>query len=244
MMKKLFMLFTAVISMAVIVSSCSKPEKPDNNGDDNGNGNEEVTEALITVDGEFADWIGLPNVAVSEVPEDAAYVSLITMKAVADKTNVYLYFEFEPADEQTKAPITIEFDADDDPSSGLTDFHWADVGWDYALESSAGFLGNGNYVKINDFKLLKPMAGYDGQARTWDPSNCTDGAAKGVKNKGKTVNGLLCFEMNVPRTLIKADKKGTLRVATYVENQDWQEVGLLPIDDGLGMTEMMEVSLP
>ena len=243
-MKKLFMLFTAVISMAVMVSSCNKPENPNNNNEENG-GEEEVVENLITIDGEFNDWKGLSKVSVCEVPDDEdAYPCLITMKAVADKTNVYLYFEFQPMDDQTKAPITIEFDADDDPSSGLTDYHWAEVGWDYALESSAGFLGSNAYMKMNDFKLLSPMPGYDGQARTWDPSNCNSGAAKGVKNKGAVANGLFCFEINVPRALIKAEKKGTIRVAAYVEDQDWHEVGILPIDDGISMTEMMEVALP
>ena len=243
-MKKVFFVLTAVLGLAVMFTSCNKPDQPNDDPDDNG-GNEPVVENLITVDGEFDDWKGLSKVAVCEVPDDEdAYPCLITMKAVADKANVYLYFEFQPADDQTAAPITIEFDADDDPTSGLTDYHWAEVGWDYAIESSAGFLGSNAYMKINDFKLLTPIAGNDGQARTWDPSNCNSGAAKGVKNKGKVVNGLFCFEINVPRTLIKAEKKGTIRVAAYVEDQNWKEVGILPIDDGISMTEMMEVSLP
>ena len=99
-------------------------------------------------------------------------------------------------------------------------------------------------MKINDFKLLTPLPGNDGQSRTWDPSNCASGAAKGVKNKGTVVNGLYCFEINVPRTLLKAEKKGTVRVGAYVEDENWKEVGILPIDDGISLSEYLEVLLP
>lgn len=236
----------AVLTVAALTCSCKKDPQPKPGPDDNPDEGGEVAENIITIDGEFDDWKALANVAVAEVPDDeTGYPCLIKMKAVADKTNVYLYFEYVPADEQTKAPITIEFDSDYDESTGFSDFHWASVGWDYALESSAGFLGTNAYMKINDFSLIIPKAGFDGQARAWDAGqNWTSGSAKGVKNRGKVTNGVYCFEINVPRTLLKAEKKGTLSVGTYVEDQNWSETGILPIDDGMGMSEFLDVVLP
>jgi hypothetical protein len=168
------------------------------------------------------------------------------MKAVADKVNVYLYFEFQAAEDQTKSPMTIMFDSDDDLETGFTDYHWANAGWDFGLETSNGFMSGTSYKRITDYKLLKPKEGQDGQPRNWDTKNYTEGTAKGVKNQGTLDKDLYKFEIKVPRELLKIEKKGTIRVSAYVSDPDnnWAEVGVLPIDDGLGMTEMLEVAIP
>ena len=247
-MKKLFILILSALAIAGMSASCSKPAGGNNNqgGKDGGEG-EEVVDNLIAIDGVFDDWKALKegDYAVAEVPDDELqYPCLLKMMAVGDKSNLYLYFEYQPADEQTASPITIEIDSDDDPDTGFTDYHWKDAGWDYAIESSAGFISATAYKKMNDFSLLKPMEGQDGQARSWDPKNYSTSSAKGVKNRGVKEGDIFTFEINIPRSLIKAEKKGLVRVAAYVENQEWQENGILPIEDGLSMTEMMEIYLP
>ena len=241
-MKRFFLILTSTVTAAALACSCDeKPAEPDNKPDDSG---DDVVENLIVVDGEFDDWKGLKGVAVAQLPDDEdAYPNLLTMKVVADKSNVYFYFEYQVG-EETKTPFTLEIDADDDPDTGLTDYHWASAGWDYALESSAGFISATGFAKMNDLKLLKPIEGNDGQARTLDPSNCTSGTAKGVKNKGVRTNDIVKFELNVPRTLIKAESKGTINVGVYIENDEWKEIGILPIDDGMGMSEYLAVALP
>lgn len=248
MRKSIILLFSA-FAVAGLMTSCNKTNSTGGNNQNNGNNQEETVteEELITIDGAFDDWKALKegSYSITELPDDEfQYTCLLKMMAVADRTNVYLYFEYQEEEEQTASPMTIVIDADDDPDTGFTDYHWSSAGWDYAIESSAGFIGS-SYKKMNDFKLLKPMEGYDGQARSWNPKNYTDGTAKGVKNRGVKENDIYTFEINIPRTLIKAEKKGiTIRVATYVENQEWHETGILPIEDGISASEMMEVYLP
>ena len=243
------MILTSAITVAALACSCEKePQNPNDKPDDDNNG--DVVENLITVDGEFDDWKGLSNVSVAEVPNDEdTYTALLKMKAVADKENLYLYFEYQVPEDQTQAPMTIEFDTDNDESSGFTDWLWAGVGWDYAIESSAGFVGAETFKKMNDLKLVTPLDGYDGTSRSWDPKNWKDGTAKGVKNKGTRTNDIIKFEMNIPRSLLKIEKKGTIRVGAYVQDvtdDKWSDapVGLLPIDDGVSMTEQLEVKIP
>lgn len=247
-MKKIVLLILSALCVVGLLSSCNKSNANGNDNNQSENQGGDVVDNLIQIDGEFNDWKALDkdSYSVTELPDDELqYVSLIKMMAVADKSNVYLYFEYQEDEEQTAAPITIEIDADDDPTTGFSDYHWKDAGWDYAIESGGGFLGATAYKKMNDFKLLKPMEGYDGQSRTWEPKNYTDASPKGVKNRGIKENDVYTFEINIPRSLIKAEKRGlTIRVAAYVENQEWHETGILPIEDGIGGTEMMEVYLP
>ena len=243
-MKKYLMFFTAAVLVAGLACSCNKDPKPNNN--QNGEEEGEKIENLITIDGEFNDWKGVQGVSVAEVPDvETAYPCLLTMKAVADNANVYFYFEYQGAEDQTKAPFTLEINSDGDPGSGFADHLWSDAGWDFAIESSAGFFGATNYTKMNDLKLLVPNADIEpGAQRSWDPKNYTDKTAKGVKNRGTLKNGVYMFEINVPRVLIEAEKKGTIFAGAYVETQDWETVGVLPIDNGVSLTEMLEIDLP
>jgi len=246
-MKKTILISMSALAIAALVASCSK--NTNNNTGGGGQGGGEDVVAPITIDGVFDDWKALKagTYAVAELPDDEVqYPNLLKMMAVADKEQVYLYFEYQLAEDQTQAPITIEFDSDDDPSTGFTDWLWKDAGWSCAIESSAGFVGPTSYKKITDFRLIKMMDGYDGQARSWEPKNWSDLTAKGVKNRGVKDEDIFTFEINVPRELIGAQKKGTMRVAAYVENvlESWTTCGVLPIDEGAGATEMLEVTLP
>ena len=248
-MKRFFLILTSAITVAALACSCEKePQKPDDKPDEGG---DDVVENLITIDGEFDDWKAAKDVAQAELPDDEdTYVALLKMKGVADKDNIYLYFEYQVPEGQFHAPMTIEIDADNDPDSGFTDWLWANAGWDYAIESSAGFVSATSFSKMNDLKLVTPLEGSDGVARSWDPKNWKDGSAKGAKNKGVRTNDIIKFEMNIPRALLKLEKKGTIRVGAYVQDVDadgkWSDspVGLLPIDDGVSMSDMLEIKLP
>lgn len=250
MMKRLFLFFTSAITVAALAFSC-EPTKPDDKPDEGKEGEDEVVENLITVDGEFDDWKDLKNVAVADLPDDEdTYVALLKMKAVADKANLYLYFEYQVPEGQTHAPMTLEFDTDFDTDTGFTDWLWADAGWDYAIESSTGFVGPTSFARMTDLKLVTPLEGNDGVARSWEPKNWKDGSAKGVKNKGTRTNDIIKFEMSIPRALLKIEKKGTIGVGAYVQDVDeegnWSAgpVGLLPVDDGVSMTNLLEVKIP
>lgn len=246
-MKKSSLVFLSALCVAGMLFSCKKADNNSNNQEGEQNNEEEVVADLITIDGDFADWKALKagSYAVSELPDDEmATPCLLKMMATASSKTVYFYFLYQVDEEQTTAPFVLDIDADDDPDTGVTLHHiWKDSGFEYELSSSGGFINGANYRKMSDIKLYVAKEGMDGQDR-WAADAVAEKTAKGVKSSGKRNADLVEIEMSVPRELIKATKKGTIRVGCIVSDQDWAEKGILPIDEGKGATEMMEVELP
>ena len=240
-MKKVFV-FLAAIAVFGFAISCNK-----DNGNNEGNTatKKETVTLNIAMDGAFDDWKGLQGASVAEVPVDeTATPYLLKMVAVADSQNIYFYFQYQVEEEQTAAPFNLDIDADDDPSTGVTlGEYWKDAGIDYEISSSGGFINGANYRKMSDVKLYVAKEDFWGQDR-WVTGAVTDKTAKGVKSAGVRNGDLVEIEMLVPRTLIKAEKKGSARVGCLVSNAEWAVMGFLPCDDGRAATEMMEVTLP
>lgn len=246
-MKKSALVFLSALCAAGLLFSCNKTG---NNNDSNNQGNqqeEEVVAELITVDGDFADWKALKagDYSIAELPDDEMSTPcLLKMMAFSSSKNVYFYFLYQVDEDQTAAPFVLDIDADDDPETGVTLNHiWKNSGFEYEISSSGGFINGANYRKMSDVKLYVCKEGMDGQDR-WADGAVTDKTAKGVKSAGKRNADLVEIEMLVPRELIKATKKGSIRVGCIVSDEAWNEKGILPIDEGKGATEMMEVFLP
>ena len=241
-MKKVLTILAAIAVLG-FAFSCNK----DNPNDKGGKQTQERTEVTldIAIDGDFADWKDLKGTAVAELPDDEeATPCLLKMVAIASTDNVYFYFLYQVEEDQVSAPFVLDMDADDDPTTGVTLNHiWKDSGFEYELSSSGGFINGDNYRKMSDIKLYYCKEGMDGQDR-WTDGAVADKTAKGVKSAGKRNADLVEIEMLVPRVLIKAEKKGTMRAGCIVSNEEWAERGILPIDDGKGATEMLEIVLP
>ena len=241
-MKKVITILAALAVLG-FAFSCGKDD-PSGNG---GKTKPERTEVVldIAIDGDFADWTGLKGASVAELPDDEeATPCLLKMVAIASTETVYFYFLYQVEEDQVSAPFVLDLDADDDPTTGMTLSHiWKDSGFEYELSSSGGFINGDNYRKMSDIKLYYCKEGMDGQDR-WATGVVGDKTAKGVKSAGKRNADLVEIEMSVPRTLIKAEKQGTMRAGCIVSNEEWAERGILPIDDGKGATEMLEIVLP
>lgn len=246
-MKKSAFVILSALCVAGMLFSCKKADNNNENNNQNNQQEEQVVAELITVDGDFADWKALKaeDYTYAELPDDEmAKPCLLKMMAFGSSKNVYFYFLYQVDEEQTSAPFVLDIDADDDPDTGVTLHHiWKNSGFEYEISSSGGFINGANYRKMSDVKLYVCKEGMDGQDR-WADGAVADKTAKGVKSAGKRNADLVEIEMLVPRELIKATKKGTIRVGCIVSDQDWQEKGILPIDEGVGATEMMEVYLP
>lgn len=247
-MKKSY--FIAALAIIGMVCACDKDDSKDNgNG---GNSGKTDSGVAIKIDGSFDDWkgSGISSADMSEI-EDSAYPNLLVMKACADAKHVYFYFECELEEGQTVAPIDILINSDGDVSTGFTSWLWADdgCGWDFMLESEAGFLGAGNTISdLSDITVYKCVAG-DGQD-AWDagsvmePLNVEDFSAC----KGTVKAGVAYFELSVLRSVINANKAGKLSfgvTATDATTGDWVTIGVLPqFEEGIGTGEMLEVTLP
>ena len=245
-MKKLVLISLAALTVVGLAISCQQKAETGKTATD-----KTVDEvAPITIDGDFADWKALAagSYSIAELPDDEeTYPYLVKMMAIADHTNVYFYFEYLIAEDQAKAPFTLEMDTDNDPETGFTDWQWktGTFGWDYSLETSAGFL-NGTSYKMSGLGLKK-CGGPDGADRWAAGSKTTELTPKGVKNKGVANNGLITFEIQIPRSLMKIEKKGTMTAAAIVQDvieDDWVTMGLLPNDEGISQSFPLEIALP
>lgn len=244
-MKKIYLILIAALTVASLALSCKKNNNPtpSNTDTESKDATAEPEASIITIDGDFADWAALKNAAKAEISEgEDAYPCLLEMQAVADETYIYLYFVYQPAEDQVSAPINILFNTDDDTETGFTTYLFKDAGWDYTLESSDGFLVNGKFKKLNNTISLMRCDGPDGADRYAEGSKLTKLTA-GVKSAGTADDDIITFELSIKREKMNVEKKGTLYVGTFISNEDWKENGVLPREDGLA-SELLEVSLP
>lgn len=245
-MKKIYLILIAALTVASLALSCKKNNNPtpSNTDTESKDATAEPEASIITIDGDFADWAALKNVAKAEISEDEdAYPCLLEMQAVADETYIYLYFVYQPAEDQASAPIDILFNTDDDVDTGFNTYLFKDAGWDYDLACSDGFLVNGKFKSMNNAMTLYKCDGPDGADR-YDEGSKVKNLTAGAKSKGVTADdGIITFELSIKREKMKVEKKGTIYVGVYVSNEEWKENGVLPREDGLA-SELLEVSLP
>lgn len=255
-MKKLYVIFAA-IAMAGMVCACNN-EDPANGG---GSGKDKVS-ANFKVDGNFDEWkdADLASADLSEI-DVTDYPSLTLMKAGADSKKVYFYFEYELVEGQTIAPIDILINSDGDASTGFTSWIWSSegCGWDFMLESEAGFLANeGKAISdLSDIAVYKCIEG-DGQdawaaGSKFEQQNVDDF----IECKGKVEGGVAYFEVAILRSVINANKKGSISFGVTMTDVNtngryegeadgsWETAGILPqSEDGIGVADMLEVKLP
>lgn len=254
-MKKVFVTILAAIAMVSMVCSCEKD--PKNGGKNNGGGNEEA--ASITIDGSFADWAAIKDLAVSEVPADATErCNMLVMKGVADAENIYLYFEYALVEDQKEAPFDIFFDADGNPGTGFISWIWSKegCGWDYLAETEGGILENGTTIRdLSDMNLYMAET-YMGPDPETGEQVQLDGWGTGAQQKkleikdfaeanGSVKNGVAMYEVSILRSVINANKKGNVGVGITISDASWNTTGVLPLDEsGVGTAEFMQIALP
>ena len=249
-MKKTVLTLLAAVAMVSAVVACKKTPKP---GPDKPDIPDTPTE-IITIDGDFSDWASAANVAVAELGEGSTYDNLLVLKAVADDENVYLYFEYEIVEGQTVAPIDILVNSDNDPATGFSSWIWKNVGWEYMLESEAGFLSENSIKSMDDIAVYK-CNGPDGvDAWAADSHGMTKLTLTSFcENAGKVVSGVAYCEMSFLRSAVNATKKGALTLGMTATNvvfgvndegeqtSDWVTAGILPDYES---EDMLSVDLP
>lgn len=254
-MKKVFVTILSVLAVASMVCSCKKDNK--NQGGKNNGGGEETTE-VITIDGKFTDWDALKDVAVSEVPEVATErCNMLLMKGTADSDNIYLYFEYQLAEDeegnlQKDAPFDIFFDADGNSSTGFISWIWSNegCGWDYLCETEGGILKDGAIANLSDMNIYRADTYTDAagvQIDGWDTGAVqTKLDLKDFAEAAGTVkNGIAMFEVSILRSVINANKKGSVGVGITISDAGWNTMGVLPLgESGVGEAEFMQIAIP
>ena len=253
-MKKVFFIL-ASIAMVAMVCSCKKDTKK---GGKTGGG-DEPTAAAIVIDGNFSDWT-VAGIAKTETPgEELQYGLALKMMGAADEDNIYFYFEVKLAEGITAAPFDIFLNSDCDPATGFISWIWDKTacGWDYLIETEAGFLKKeGEKFVLADFadanlyraKVWKDNDGVQLDGWATEPVKAEQEKLTNkdfVDVKGKVQDGIAYFELSIPRSVVNANKKGTLGVGITTSNQDWSTVGILPLDEtGTGVAGFLDIALP
>ena len=246
-MKKVFLAILATIAVVGMVS-CNK----DDNGK-GGKGGKKAVEVNITIDGDLADWADVEVGAevLEETVETRA--ALLTLKAAADATNLYIYFEAQLEEDQAAAPIDIFINSDGDTSTGFTSWLWSEVGWEFLLESETGFLASATAVRdMDDMNVYKAKVWQDAEGNQidgWDKTvpavmEQVEGLSGFCTSAGKVVNGIAFVEISIARSAINARAKGKLGLGVEIHDGGWADIGMLPIGTDTGEVGVMDVVLP
>lgn len=250
-MKKIFLTIIAAVAMVSMFASCQ--EKPEDEKDKEKE--QEPTEA-VTIDGNFADWAALKDVASAELDVDAnAYPGMLAMKAYADETSIYVYFEYELQEEtpeegdpfiQTSAPFEIFVDSDGDATTGGSSWLWSEVGYEYMLEDETGFLGEGNTVRdMAETMHIYHFDGVDGKDAWEEGGHLTELELSAYAESAGTVkNGVATVEVALLRSVVNASKAGTIAIGIVGYDGTWKTQGVLPQGEAAGAVAMLDVTLP
>ena len=255
-MKKVFLTLMTVIAVMVMVS-CNKDDnkkKPNNN---NQGGDE--TE-LVTIDGNLDEWASIKGAAVAELDEKFAYPGLTIMKAIADESSIYLYFEYELQEEtedviQVASPFEIFVNSDNNALTGGYSWLWGDpedpdheyykVGYEYMLESEAGWLDGNKVVDMSESMNIYNFDGIDG-VDAWDEGGHLSQLELNsfCESAGKVVDGVAFVEVAFLRSVVNCTKSGKCSLGIVAYNAAWKTTGVLPQGETAGKATMLEVVLP
>lgn len=193
--------------------------------------------ALITVDGDFADWAEVPaeRLAQCSASENSKYPRLLNMKWCVDNSFIYFYLEydqeagtFQVKNEETGEyedvdgfwvdPIDIYLNADGDETTGSNNYLWTNSAADYLIEGfwSDKFESAGIYSFPSDADQTAWAwvdAGIVGSTTTCEPVE--------LANKHTALEGKIMIAM-LPSAL-----EG-LKVGVFCSNTAWGESGSLP----------------
>lgn len=260
-MKKVFLAILATIAVVGMVS-CNK----DDNHKGGKKGGKTATEVNIKIDGDFADWAALTDVASAENDEDAAYPALLSMKAAGDKSNIYVYFEYEIPEAEvqgTGASLTIHLNSDNDCTTGGAYWMWAGnenepvevdgetkviPGIDYYLVSENGFLTSdlANFQEMEDMSIQQYVGKTVGMD-LWDEGATEEKAVTSFcEGKGKVSAGIAIVELSIARSAVNCTRAGSIRIGLVVQQNisPWAATGVIPGGASAAAKEMLEVALP
>lgn len=243
-MKKVFMFLGTCLMAALVVISCGKkgvtPDpKPDPKPEP-----EPEPEAVIVIDGQFADWAAAPGVATALLPDGCTKTSVLALKVTSDAENIYVYFEQELLEGQAASPFDFFLNTDGDDATGASTYLWTDAGWDYLVESEAGFLASATAVKDMSDMALYQFVGPDG-ADGWDSPDYqirTDDAGFAV-SAGVVENGVAKVEVSIARSIFEGMVKNIKVGILLYEGDSWVDNGVLPQEEDGAICAMMPVTL-
>ncbi|MBP5637792.1 MAG: hypothetical protein J6X25_09835 [Bacteroidales bacterium] len=267
-MKKIYFISLAILATVGMLCSCEKGGKG-HGGKNNGNGNGGDASVEITIDGDFSDWTSTA-IATAEYPEDdATYPNLHVMKVAADEDNLFFYFEYELAEGQHKSAIDIMIDCDHNPLTGFISWIWdkGGCGYEYLLESEGGFLNeNATGVKNMDDMAIYFAKNYlnptsNEQVDAWGAGAVQERLTNKdfAENKGYVKDGIVYMELSIPRSVVNATRAGYVGVGVTFSDvadelswneehteswYDWITTGILPLDEGIGKSFLLDVQVP
>ena len=246
------MLMTAIVMVAMV--SC---KKDDNKKPNNKPSGEDETE-LVTIDGNLDEWASIKGAATAELDEAFAYPGLKVMKAIADETNIYVYFEYELQDEdggddiQVASPFEIFVDSDNNSATGGYSWIWGDaddetykVGYEYMLESEAGWLEGTKVVDMSESMNIYNFDGVDGVDAWAEGGHLTQLELNSFcESAGKVVDGMAFVEVAFLRSVVNCSKSGKCNIGLVAYDAAWNTTGVLPQGASAGAERMLEVALP
>lgn len=247
------MLMTAIVMVAMV--SCKKDDNKNKGG--NGNGGSDAEE-LVAIDGNLDEWASIKGAATAELDEAFAYPGLKVMKAIADETNIYVYFEYELQDEdggddiQVKSPFEIFVDSDNNATTGGYSWIWGDaddetykVGYEYMLESETGWLEGTTVLDMSESMNIYIFDGVDGVDAWGEGGHLTQLELNSFcESAGKVVDGMAFVEVAVLRSVVNCSKSGKCNIGLVAYDAAWNTTGVLPQGASAGVEHLLEVALP
>ena len=257
-MKKFMTLAAMFAAVMMGFSSCEpedQPTKPDteqpapdqgenetpNEGENetpNEGENETPSGAGITIDGDFADWDALTDVATAVCDPEAGWTALTTLKACADAEAVYVYLEFVEAEVADRAwtPVHLYLDADGSAETGGYGDQYAEAACEWCLEGAV--FADGAFCSY-DGGLYPWMGEVGANGWEWGESlyaGFTSGAGAGNK-----------YELKLTKELCEdIEWAATFGLGVDIQ-QSWESVGVLPNaactdDNSAGLAPLLRVT--
>ena len=191
------------------------------------------SQSQIKIDGDFADWAAAKNLAGIRVSDGASAAGIRLMKAVADESKVYIYFEYELTSNQGGcAPFDIIVDSDNNPATGARSWLWAQSGFEFFIESGQGFLDGDDAVgDLSDMAAYR-FVGENGQG-AWDASGLLqqEDAWGFAESAGVVANMIAKVELSFLRSVVDAESGSALAIGLLAHDYTWSETGILPSSD-------------
>ena len=261
-MKKFFMILLAAATLVGMVCSCDKGNDNKKKGDKEGG--EEEAAALIDIDGAFTDWDALKDAVTLTAPEKPYYPDLKKAKLAADDNNIYAYIEYEIQEGQELAPINFQINADMKDDTGAKNYLFTgtdgigECGYEYCIESEAGFYKEGKIVPITDgvlYEYIGPDGGdaWDDPVEGFEQDPDTGCYLKNIGGGLLSCAGVLEGSLaKVEFAISREDMEFTsssikIGIITFiVPPADWETSGSLPQLDGetsVGAAPLVELSL-
>jgi len=240
-MKKIMTLAAIFAAVMMGISSCNPDDtKPEQKPDTEQSTDQPTDEpaAVITIDGDFADWDALTDVATATCDPEANLTALKTLKAYADADAVYVYVEFvdEEIVDRAWTPLHVYLNADGSAETGGYGDEFAEATCEWSLEGA--IFAEGAFCSYNPG--LYPWEGEVGaNGWSWGESLYAD-FAEGAGKDNK-------YELKITKEncedIVWAE---TFGLGVDIQ-QSWESVGILPNaactdDNAAGLAALLSVT--